>query len=428
MSEVAHSRLARRVSSALALALALAPSDAWSDEPVPESRWEPGVVPALNYDSDIGFGFGAVGTLARFEPGFEPYRLRFEAQLFTSLAIDAAGSPSLPFHDDYLRADVPGLFDDRLRLSGGVFFRKLSSSGYYGIGQRTQARSFTDEQLEDSEAARRYHTYDHTSVGVDLVGRITLARLPRPGDDARLEWLSGVHGAYHDLAPYAGSLLEADASGAGSSLLHGVGEHGVLSTDAGLVWDDRDHEFWPTRGSLTELSSRWSAGLGEHLRFARFHLSTRWFSPIFGDALVFAQRAGADLIVGDAPLYELGLFGVLEPTDATGGSKGIRGVPLGRAVGKAKLLGSAELRAQAPWFSIAGERFRIGFVAFVDAGRAFSDLPPDAALDGPWAPFDLGVGGGLRLRWAETFVLRADGAWSPTRGSPGVYIDVGQVF
>ena len=103
-------------------------------------------------------------------------------------------------------------------------------------------------------------------------------------------------------------------------------------------------------------------------------------------------------------------------------------VALGRLAGKAKILANLEARAQAPGFSIAGERFRVGFVAFVDAGRVFSDVPPMAELDGPWAPFDLGVGGGLRLRWGETFVLRADGAWSPTRETPGFYVDVGQVF
>lgn len=101
---------------------------------------------------------------------------------------------------------------------------------------------------------------------------------------------------------------------------------------------------------------------------------------------------------------------------------------LGRLLGKVKLIANAELRAQAPWFEIAGQRFRVGFVTFLDAGRVFSELEPSRALDGPWAPFDLGVGGGLRLRWAETFILRADGAYSPTRDTPGFYIDVGQVF
>jgi outer membrane protein assembly factor BamA len=190
------------------------------------------------------------------------------------------------------------------------------------------------------------------------------------------------------------------------------------------LFDDRDHEFWPTTGSLTELSSRWSAGVaGERLRFARFHVSTRWFAPIRTDTCSaiarrrFARRRPHERERSGCRVW-----------DGPGGSNAVRGVQLGRALGKAKLIGNAELRAQAPWFSIAGERFRVGFVAFVDAGRVWSDVPPSRDLDGPWAPFDVGVGGGLRLRWAETLIVRADGAWSPTRETPGVYIDVGQAF
>ncbi len=407
---------------ALALVVALAATPGHAQAPA-ASRWEPGVVPALNYDSDIGFGFGAVGTLVRFEPGFEPYRLRLEAQLFTSVAVDEAGEPSLPFHDDYLRADAPGLFGDRLRLSGGVFFRKLASSAYYGIGQGVEPRVFSERELSESEAARRYHQYDHIASGADATARVTVLRVAQPGEDARLEWLVGLHGAFHEVRPYAESLLAEDAES-----IVGVGEHGLLSTDAGLLYDDRDHEFWPTRGSLTELSVRGSAGVGDHLHFLRAHLSTRWFAPLFGDALVFAQRAAVDLIAGAAPIYELTQFGVLDASDGPGGSESLRGVAMGLLAGKLKLVGNAELRAQAPWFHVAGEPFRVGFVGFVDAGRVWSELPPSAPRDGPWAPFDASFGGGLRLRWAETFILRADGAWSPTRATPGFYVDVGQVF
>ena len=344
-----------------ALAVSLFARDAAAEEPLEAARWEPGVVPALNYDSDIG----AVGSLARFEPGFEPYRFRLEAQLFTSLAIDAAGEAHLPFHDDYVRADVPGLLGDRLRVQAGLSLRELSRSGYFGLGQLAGARVFSDAELEESERARLYHAYDHLSVSADALARLTVVRLPRSGEDARLEWFTGLHGAFHDVTAYAGSALARDLEargdgtargGALGALLHGVGTHGVLATDAGLLWDDRDHEVWPTNGSLTELSSRWSAGIGDRLRYARVHFSTRWFAPIFGDALVVGHRTALDLLVGDAPVYELGTLGVLEPIDAIGGSKAVRGVALGRLAGKAKVLANLEARAQAPGFSIASTR------------------------------------------------------------------------
>ncbi|MDP6944829.1 MAG: hypothetical protein QF464_11820 [Myxococcota bacterium] len=40
----------------------------------------------------------------------------------------------------------------------------------------------------------------------------------------------------------------------------------------------------------------------------------------------------------------------------------------------------------------------------------------------------LGVGGGVRIQWGETFVLRADLGWSPNDSNTGVYVDVGHAF
>jgi hypothetical protein len=82
-----------------------------------------------------------------------------------------------------------------------------------------------------------------------------------------------------------------------------------------------------------------------------------------------------------------------------------------------------------------------GAAAFVDAGRVWADfeggdvdvLGPDGAvdrrpLDDGLAGFELGVGGGLRLRWGETFIIRLDAAYSPTLDTFGFYIDVGDSF
>ncbi|MFO0549753.1 MAG: BamA/TamA family outer membrane protein [Polyangiaceae bacterium] len=432
----------------LAACLAAAwPCSARADDKKPEEYWEPGIIPAVNYDSDIGFGFGAIGSLARFEPGYEPFRARLEAQVFLSVAVDAAGDASVPHHDDYLKFDLPGLLEDRLRLGGGLFFRKLASCGYYGIGQLSTEKEFSDRELEESLQARRYHLYDHMSAGADLLGRTTLVELPRKvGDAPRLELLTGLHGSFQSVTAYPHSRLSEDlarardvaAPGASedpdalqlASLLHGVGSYGVFATDIGLLFDDRDHEFWPTRGSLTELSLQGAVATVEEMRFVRLHASTRWFVPLVkkDGALVVGHRLAADFIFGDAPVYELGALGNFEPIDGPGGAKSVRGVPLGRLFGKTKLLANLELRAQAPWFTLFGERWRFGFIAFVDAGRVWSDLPPASNLDGPWSPFDVGAGGGLRLRWGETLVLRADAGYSPTRDSYGVYIDIGQVF
>ncbi|HEY0133386.1 MAG TPA: hypothetical protein VGB85_04880 [Nannocystis sp.] len=42
--------------------------------------------------------------------------------------------------------------------------------------------------------------------------------------------------------------------------------------------------------------------------------------------------------------------------------------------------------------------------------------------------FKVGTRGGLRVRWGETFLVRFDGAYSPTEGTPRFYVDIGHVF
>ena len=81
---------------------------------------------------------------------------------------------------------------------------------------------------------------------------------------------------------------------------------------------------------------------------------------------------------------------------------------------------------------IFGERLRFGLVGFTDAGRVWSDWQARQVagtdLDGPHAPFSVSLGGGARMQWAETFILRADFGYSPTNETTGFAIDIGHVF
>lgn len=407
-------------------------------EPVDPDRWEPGGFPVLSYDSDLGVGLGAIGVLARFERGYEPYRFRLQGLFQINIATEENAATRVPLHDDYIRADIPGLLDDRLRVQAELSFNKLATTPYYGIGPRSRVTAFSDRELERSEAARRFHQYDRMALGADLLLRFTLLRLDAPGEDPRLELYDGTHFGYFWMELYRGSLLEADAAArrqpsprgeALRALLHGTEDQLRLAKSFGLLWDDRDHEFAPDRGSFTEVGARVSPGTTERSSWSRFHVATRWFAPLVRTYLVFAHRAAFDVLAGDPPVDELSQIGVFQ-TEELGGSVTVRGVPLRRFGGRMKLLGQAELRGSFPWFEVAEQRFQVGLVAFIDAARVWADYGSVPVLDADdeRVPFALGTGGGLRFRWADTFILRADGAYSPTEETPGVYIDVGHAF
>ncbi|MFH2008647.1 MAG: BamA/TamA family outer membrane protein [bacterium] len=228
------------------------------------------------------------------------------------------------------------------------------------------------------------------------------------------------------------SKLEEDLAGASGllvqSMLAGAERHGLLVVTAGVLWDSRDHETTPSKGMLHDLSLRGGAGLGPNLGYGGLNATFRFYTRLYKEFLVFAARGLLDVLVGDPPFYELSRHGGLGAGDTTGGGKSIRGVGGQRFLGKIKLLLNAELRSKFFHFRIKTHRFNVGGVAFVDAGRVWTDGKTRRELDGLNFGLKVGVGGGLRIQWGEHFLVGADFAYSPADGNLGVYIDVDHAF
>jgi hypothetical protein len=435
-------------------------------------RLEKGVLPAVAYDIDLGFGFGALVTLAKFHPDFQPYRWRLEILAYATVKNTPGVGYGLPFHDDYIKSDFPGLFNNRLRINATARFRRFTNQGWYGVGNASELQKPWDAIDPDADPegfreARRYQQYDRIYPSLDFNTRLILwdrSNLdgPRPcaskrrercpphayrgvaggvGHKRRLEALIGTSLAYNIINPYPNSKLEQDiairdgATPDGQtlrSLMYGTDDHFLWTLNLGLLYDTRDHEYVPTRGSFTELSTKFSPGVDEQLLYARLHLGTSNFIPLYDEYLVLATHAAIDLLFGRPPIYELGQMGVLSQIDGPGGSWSIRGVPRQRYFGKQKALINVELRSIFYRFNIANQRFGLGALAFVDVGRLWTDYKPvllaGQDVDGRFSDIKVGVGGGLRITWGETLVIRVDPAYSPTDQNFGFYLDIGQLF
>jgi hypothetical protein len=369
-----------------------------------EAHLEPGVLPAAAYSTDTGLGIGVVGSLALLDPSLLPYRFRVEAQLYASGKEAPGGGFELVQHDDYVIIEVPGLAGGALRLRGRLGFNKTTTAGYYGVGNDAAA------DPEKVAAIPHYTDVDLLQIRVELGARVRVR-------DA-LELLAIGRGGVIGVGVYPGSKLDEDRGG-----LTGVTDHGEVGATVGVVSDTRDHELWPHRGFLADVSLRAGAGIGEAYGYGGATLAARGFVPLLGD-LALGARLVADALLGEPPFDELTRVGGLSAGDATGGGSSLRGVPGGRYRGKLKLLGGMELRLRGPEWRIGSQRFHLGTVGFVDAGRVWSD----AGLDGSGLGLTLGIGGGLRVQWGETFVVRADIGYGPREQTTGLYIDVGQVF
>ena len=138
------------------------------------------------------------------------------------------------------------------------------------------------------------------------------------------------------------------------------------------------------------------------------------------------MRGVADLLFGNPPIYELARY---EQTGAFGGPNGVRGVPGQRYHGKVKFFGNAELRKNLFDFEFLGKTNKFGVAAFVDGGRLFADYEPRPELDGgKELGLKIGAGGGIRLQAGQSFVIRADVAWSPDARPVGAYLASGHIF
>lgn len=385
--------------------------------PLDPERLEWGGTPVLAGDSDIGVGFGALFSLARFAPGREPFRWRIEALIMMTAKAAPEGGVELPYHDDYVKLDLPALLGGKLRLYIELGFGRYSNSGYYGLGNASSAAP--------SERAR-YYQYDRIFPQLRSRARVRLTE--------RWQMMLGTTLTYNWINLYEGSLLQRQLQGQAdpdtAALLLGAERHALAELDIGWIWDSRDHEYAPTRGMFHELSWRFSPGLStaEGVAYGGINATARFYRALLGERLVLAGRLLVDLLLGQPPFYELSRHGGLQPRGAIGGKDGVRGVPLQRYHGKVKLLGNLELRSKLLPFAIWSQRFNLGLVAFCDLGRSWADYRALTHLDGDGLGLKLGAGGGLRLQWGETFLLRIDAAWSPDADPVGFYVDLNHVF
>jgi outer membrane protein assembly factor BamA len=386
-------------------------------------RLEIGALPVVAFDSNIGLGFGAIGNLASVEAGVVPYHWRLQAQAYVTVKSGPDGL-ELPFQHHYLILDHPRAGVDALRLRLTARFRRQRNVGYYGLGNASRVEVRPADLPEDApqaqrEAAFRFHQYDRIFPNLRLDARLELG--------GAWEAFAGIGGVWNRIEVYPGSALARDLA-APDPVGRPIGdqEHGLAELLVGVVYDSRDDEITPSRGGFHELSLRGARTVAMSAAFAQLNGTARYFLALGTPRLVLAGRLMADLLVGDVPFYELTAHGGLFPDDAVAGSRAIRGPPSQRWGGKLKLLGNLELRFKALDFRLFGLDSNLGGLAFFDTGRVWSEPGGDPALDGAGLGLKYGTGGGLRLQWGATFVIRGDVGWSPD--GLGIFLSVDHIF
>jgi hypothetical protein len=370
------------------------------------------VVPYVGGDSDIGFGGGAMFSIARLRPHYEPYLWRFESVSLVTFKADP--SFDMPYIDAYAKLSFPHVIRDRMSVELKVSYTREDLK-YFGLGNASSIPESVP--LSDPRYAyRREHPTLYVHSGTRLYGPLLLLL----GVSYTENWLRiGENTVLAQERDY-GTPRQRQALGPATN-------HGVFELSYGVGWDDRDNSVSPERGQYHTARIDLAPGGTAHVpqSWARVNLALRFYVPLVRRRLTFAARAVSDTLVGDPPFYELQRF---DDTAALGGANGVRGVPGQRYYGKIKLFSNFELRSRLFDFKLFGQKDAFGLAAFADVGRVWSDLPADPLLDGSGVGLKVGIGAGVRIYGGKSFVVRGDIAWSPDARPIGGYLAPGEIF
>jgi hypothetical protein len=379
------------------------PSPAAGQSEKPLTGWEVTGVPALNFDSDEGFGYGALLAVYDYGPsGLAPYRTTLQPTLF----LTTEGRRELTFF-----FDAPHL-SGGWRLSAFLGMVKEIATPYYGVGNQ----SAYDPSLEEGSDPYYYR-----------FGRrrgIFRASLQRPIRDWPLRFLVGGQVANFQIDPTpkdeGGTLLQEELGPGGS--IPGGYENSIRG---GLVWDTRDRESGPGRGVWTEaLVERVDEALGSDVSFTRWTFSDRRYFTL-ARGLVFANRVTLQNVTGNPPFYTLTYVqSSLGQSEGLGGAKSIRGVLRNRYSGEGLFFWNAEFRWRAWDFRAIGKDAHMAFIGFLDSGRVWAEGVEGSSL---LTDLHYGYGGGMRVGLGPNFVVALDLATSQEVGIQ-MYIGLGYLF
>ena len=360
-------------------------------------------LPALNFDADEGFGYGAIVQYYDYGDGSAaPYRFSLQPTLF----LTTRGR-----RDATLFLDAPHLLSNGWRLGAQLAREQQLTAPYYGVGNASAAPASAT-----SGPNPYYFRFGRTVLrtNVDLQHELGLHAL---------RGFAGVGARRADVntIPYdSGTTLLAQETG--RKTLPTVN---TRYARLGLVLDTRDREIAPRSGNWSELLvQRAGRVLGGDQVFTRVTGSVRQYVPL-GARLTFAERVVMQTVRGDPAISEL--FAVqssFRDDEILGGASSLRGIPKNRYVGKGVAFSNSEVRWSAASFGVRGTPSELVLSGFGDVGRVWTE-----GLDVSQLGSDLhvGYGGGARLALGPTFVIALDVGHS-SQSTAAIYLGLGYLF
>ncbi len=322
-----------------------------------------GPLPAIGYSTDAGFHYGALSDIYYYGDGSKYpdylYKFNVEASAYTKGNMVFHGF----FDSKYL---VPGL-----RISAAVTYLGNNTYSFYGFNGAS-ANYINELDKITSEGVGMYLMKRHIfRIMTGLQGKI---------GDSHFGWAGGLSYYSFNTGYAKNNKLVCKESLYDLYLKNDIipdnekngGKH--IEFKAGIVYDTRDHENNPSRGTNVELYVFGSPDMFQKRNsYMKLAAHFKQFFPLKQDKIVFGYHlAYQGLIAGKAPFYSLQTIQSLNMkqinTEGLGSTSTVRGAVSGRFMGNGYAWTNFEFRFKLFNFDWIKQHWTIAVNPFFDAG------------------------------------------------------------
>jgi len=417
-----------------------------------KNGWNIGALPAVTYDTDLGFQYGALANLYYYGDGSRYPEYNHSFYLEVSRYTKGSGVYRFSYDSDRL---IP-----KLRITADLSYLTDLTYDFYGFnGYDAVYRKSWTEKEDPSYKSRMFYKYDRKLFRwkIDFQGKLS---------EDKLWWITGLNFLSFKTGPVNIDRLnkgkdEEDLLPHTGGLYNKYIQWGLISEEesdggfvpefkAGLLIDTRDNRPNPMKGIWSEAVVAVSPDiLSAESSFSKINFTHRQYFTIIPEYLSFALRlAWQSAIGGNAPFYYQSqiITSMLKgsTSEGLGGSKTLRGILRNRVTGDGIFFGNGELRWKVTRFRFHNNNFYMGLNTFTDFGKVtkripvltdgFDELDPGTNSRDYFDPgaekLHVSYGAGLRIVMNENFVVAFDyGMASDSRdGATGFYMGLNYLF
>ncbi|MCF8303976.1 MAG: outer membrane protein assembly factor [Bacteroidales bacterium] len=429
---------------------AQATADTLEDGEKIKKGWSFGALPAVSYDTDLGFKYGGLIDLYHYGDGSYYPGYKHKIYLEWSRTTKGSGINQVFYDSKYL---LPG----SLRLTADISYLTEQALDFYGFnGYEAIYNSDLEEDESNEYISRMFYRHERKLLRVtaDVQGSII---------GQRLRWLAGFGHYGNSIAPVDIDKLnegkdEKDKLPYADGLYERYLDWGVIDDDEadggqtnflkfGLIYDTRDNEAAPQKGIWSELLFVAAPGVfgNDENPYGKVAFTHRQYFQLIKKQLVFAYRLGFQgTFAGDPPFYMqpqmISSYAPSTDNDGLGGSKTLRGILRNRVVGDAIAYGNFEFRWKFFKTVIFNQNIYVALNTFLDAGKVMHEHEVDLTkvpvnkrrmYFSPGAEsWHASYGAGMRFALNQNFILAIDygRSFDHRDGVDGFYTGMNYLF